>query len=389
MSGDDELGKDRLVWYLSPRAWLMLWIPIAAVTYFHYSTGASHHWLHDIFRRLYYIPIILGAFNYGLKGGLSASMLASLVYAPHAFSHFFEHDPAATIEKLLEIGLYNVVAVITGYLAQRERSERLRQESIARELSSALEEKKRLELQLIRAGKLKALGELTAGIAHEIKNPLASIKGAAEAIADEVPENSPRRKLVRIQEKELNRLGQTLERFLSLARPNSFMPSRIDLRELVKHVVGLVEPQARKSAVEVVDDPASEPLFVDGDRDQITQVLVNLVLNACDAMPGGGRVRMLVRSEVIGDRQYRSIDVVDTGSGIPKESRDQVFDPFFSTKQGGTGLGLPISANIVDGHGGFIRIESGPDGVGAMVSVLLPEHLPAEAGHQGEVNTSS
>jgi signal transduction histidine kinase len=192
--------------------------------------------LHDIFRRLYYIPIVLGAFSYGIKGGLSASVLASLVYAPHAFTHFFEHDPGATVEKLLEIALYNIVALITGYLAQRERSERLRQ----------------------------------------------------EAIADEIPESSPRRMLVEIQEKELNRLGQTLERFLSFARPSGFVVTQIDLRELVKHVVELVEPQARKNAVDVIKEPASEPLFVDGDRDQLTQVLVNLVLNAVDAMPQGG-----------------------------------------------------------------------------------------------------
>ena len=384
MTGDAALQKDRLAWYLSPGAWLMLWIPIAAITYLHYATGASHHWLHDIFRRLYYIPIILGAFSYGLKGGLSAAVLASLVYAPHAFSHFFVHDPAASIEKLLEIVLYIVVALITGYLAQRERSERLRQQSSAQELSRTLEEKKLLEQQLIRAGKLKALGELTAGIAHAIKNPLASIMGTAEAIADEVSEDSPRRKLVKIQEKELKRLGQTLERFLAFARPSSFMPSRIDLRELVKHVLDLVETQARKTAVEVVAEPASAALFVNGDRDQLTQVLVNLVLNACDAMPQGGQVRMSLRSETIGERAYRIIDVIDTGPGIPTASRERVFDPFFSTKESGTGLGLSISANIVDGHGGLIRIENGPNDVGSVVSVLLPEHLPAETGHEGE-----
>jgi two-component system sensor histidine kinase HydH len=376
MSGDGAQAKDEVAWFLSPRAWLMLWIPIAAVSYFHYSTGASHHWLHDIFRRLYYIPIILGAFSYGIKGGLSASVVASLVYAPHAFSHFFEHDPGATIEKLLEVGLYNVVALITGYLAQRERSERVRQEAIARELSRTLEEKKLLEQQLIRAGKLKALGELTAGIAHEIKNPLASIKGAAEAIADEVAEDSPRRALVRIQHRELNRLGQTLDRFLSFARPNRFMPARVDLQELVAHVIDLVMPQARNRAVQVVADSRSEPLFVHGDRDQLTQVLVNLALNAFDAMPQGGQVRLLVRSALVGSNRFRAIEVFDTGPGIPHESRDRVFDPFFSTKEGGTGLGLSISANIVDGHGGFMRVGAGAGGVGTRISVFLPEHLP-------------
>jgi signal transduction histidine kinase len=360
------------IWFIRPRAWLMLWIPIALITCFHYSTGASQHWLHDIFRRLYYIPIVLGAFSYGIKGGLSASLLASLAYAPHAFTHYFEHDPAASIEKVLEIVLYNIVALITGYLAQREHSERLRQESIAKRLANTLDEKKLLEEQLIRAGKLKALGELTAGIAHEIKNPLASIKGAAEAIADEIPEDSPRRKLVEIQSKELDRLGQTLDRFLFFARPNGFMVSRIDLGELVMHVVDLVEPQARKNSVEIVAEIKRNSLFIDGDRDQLTQVLVNLVINASDAMPNGGRVRLGIRSETVGSKEYRVIDVIDTGTGIPRESRERVFDPFYSTKKGGTGLGLSISANIVDGHGGFIKVGEGKDGKGTSFSIYLP-----------------
>lgn len=359
-------------WLLGSRAWFTLWIPIAVISYFHYTTGASHHWLHDIFRRLYYIPIILGAFSYGIKGGLFASVFASLVYAPHAFTHFFEHDPGATIEKLLEIVLFNIVALITGYLAQKERIERLRQEAIAKELSNTLDEKKVLEEQLIRAGKLKALGELTAGIAHEIKNPLASIKGTAEAIADEIPDNSPRRKLVEIQKKELDRLGLTLERFLSFARPNQFMVSRVDLRDLARHVAELVEPQARKNAIEIIFDADSEPVIVDCDRDQLTQVIVNLVLNSADAMPDGGRVHLLVKSETVGGKLYRVIDVIDTGTGIPDESRERVFNPFYSTKEGGTGLGLSISANIVDGHGGFIRVRDGLNNTGTTVSVCLP-----------------
>ena len=157
-------------------------------------------------------------------------------------------------------------------------------------------------------------------------------------------------------------------------------------------MVELVEPQARKSAVEVAEDPASESLLVEGDRDQLTQVLVNLALNACDAMPEGGQVRMMVREELVGGSPFRAVDVIDTGPGIPDDSRDRVFDPFFSTKEGGTGLGLSISANIVDGHGGFIRMGAGPDGVGAKISVLLPEHLPASAGDQsdqGKVDASS
>jgi len=370
---EDE--KSRWPWFLSWRALLILWIPIALVTFFHYFTGEKYHWLHDIFRRLYYIPIILGAFQFGVKGSLAASILASLVYMPHAFTRFFEQDPGASIEKMLEILLYNVVALITGVLAEREQKERRRQETIAKELKVTIEEKKLLEEQLIRAGKLKALGELTAGIAHEIKNPIASIKAAAETISDEIAENSPRRKLVEIQNKELKRLSETLDRFLSFARPGKFMMSSMDLCKLINQVAGLLEAQAQKKGINLVVECNMESAEMEGDKDQLTQVLVNLTLNAIDAMPNGGRIQINLREEKLGSKQYWVIDVSDSGPGILEDLRERIFDFFYSTKETGTGLGLPISSNIVDGHGGFIRVADGPDGVGSIFSIYLPSSL--------------
>ena len=359
-------------WITSLRACLWLWIPIALISFFHYSTMSSHVWLHDIYRRLYYIPIILGAFGFGLKGGLSASLVTSLAYAPHAFMHYFVHDPAASIEKFLEIVLYNIVAVIAGYLAQKEHMARLSQEAISLELANTLEENKLLHDQLIQAGKLKALGELTAGIAHEIKNPLASIQGAAEAIADEIPDSSPRKKLVEIQKKELNRLTNTLERFISFARPSKFLISDIDLCDLVTHVVDLVAPQASKKSIELTPICTEVPAMVQGDRDQLTQVLVNLVINASNAMDHRGSIKLNVGTDTIGKKKFMVVDVIDSGPGIPEKIREKIFDPFFSTKDDGTGLGLSISTNIVTAHGGFIRVRPGPEGVGSCFSVYLP-----------------
>lgn len=369
----NDAGKSRKKrWYLSRRAWLALWLPVALVSYLHYSTGVAHHELHGIFRRLYYIPIVLGAFSFGLKGSLAVSILVSIVYAPHAFTHIFMHDPGGTTEKILEIALYNIVAYITGSLVLKEWAERGRQKKIAGRLKESLEEKKLLEEQLIRTGKLKALGELTAGIAHEIKNPLASVKGAAEAIADEIPEDSPRRKLVEIQKKELRRLSETLERFLSFARPGKFLTARLDLRDLVDHAVELLEPQAAKKEIEIVTARPAQPVFIDGDRDQITQVLVNLVINAVSAIGKDGTVRLEVETGFVGPAGFGIIRVIDSGPGVPAEIREKIFNPFFSTKEGGTGLGLSISANIIERHGGFIRVSGNSGGRGAIFSVFLP-----------------
>jgi signal transduction histidine kinase len=368
-------NESKRLWFLSLSAFLILWVPIALVTFFHYFTSATHHWLHDVFRRLYYIPIVLGAFRFGLKGSLSASVIASIVYTPHAFSHYFEHDPGATIEKMLEILLYNIVAFITGFLARKEKKERLRQETIAQKLKQAVEEKKLLEKQLIRAGKLKALGELTAGIAHELKNPIASIQGAAEAISDEIAEDSPRRNLVMIQKKELKRLSETLDRFLSFARPGNLMRRRMDLVSLIEQVAGFMNAQTQKQGIELVVQCKQEAAEMEGDRDQLMQVFVNLVLNAMDVMPEGGRIQISLRQETLGNSHFFVTDIADTGPGIPDEMRDRIFDFFYSTKANGTGLGLAISTNIVDGHAGFIRVNDGPNRVGSTFSVYLPSVL--------------
>ena len=366
-----ESPRDGWRWVFTRRAWFFIWFPVLLVSVAHYSTAATHHWLHDIFRKLYYIPIVLGAFAYGLRGSLSASVLATLLYLPHAFTHLFHMDPARSVEKLLEVLLYNVVAIITGSLAQRERGERLRQERIAAQLAETLEEKKLLEEQLVRAGRLQALGELTAGLAHEIKNPLASIKGAAEIIADEVPHESPRRKMVKIQEQELERLQTVLDKFLSFARPAPVEAGTVALAEVIAYVVELAKTQADKSGVSLSAPASAAGLSVNGDGEQIKQVLLNLVLNSLDATPAGGRVELSCDEVERARKRYCTVTVADTGQGIPSEHREKVFNPFFTTKESGAGLGLSIAARIVDQHNGFIELSEGT-GQGTRVTVFLP-----------------
>ena len=365
-------------WMFTTRASLLLWIPVALITIAHYFTGPSLHWAHDIFRRLYYIPIILGAFSYGRRGALSTSVLASVLYAPHAFTHVFHHDPGGTVEKLLEILLYNAVAWITGTLAQREQSERARQEGIATELKATLEENERLGAQLIRAGRLQALGELTAGLAHEIRNPLGSIQGAAEILGDAIPEDSPRRRMVDVQKKELRRLRDLLDRFLSFARPVPVRRDPVDVADLLAHVGDLVDAEARGRGVTLEVTAVTPGLTIQGDRDQLTQVLVNLTLNALDASPEGGVVTLTTGTCREGRRDCVVLEVLDQGPGIPPDQRETVFNPFVTTKEDGTGLGLSIASRIVDEHRGVISLEGGPRGQGTRARVVLPTE-PSEA----------
>lgn len=364
---------ERISWrtLVSVRAWILLWIPIALVSLAHYTTGTSFHWLHDIFRRLYYIPIILGAFVFGRPGALGASIAASIAYAPHAFTTFFVQDPAHGTEKVLEILLYNVVAFITGTLADREHRERVRQEETARRLAESLDDVRLMEQQLVRAGRLQALGEMTAGLAHEIKNPLASLKGAVEIISDEIAETSPRRKMVEILRKEIDRLNDLLERFLSFARPTGLHRADVSLAEIAEHAIALVESTSTAGGVNVALASVADSVVVSGDRDKIAQVVFNLLINAVQAAGQGGAVNVRCERVTRGRRGFGALVVEDTGPGLTDDIREKIFDPFFTTKESGTGLGLSIAARIADEHQGFIEADNRPEG-GAVFRLLLP-----------------
>jgi two-component system sensor histidine kinase HydH len=352
------------------------WIPCLVITVLHYGTGAHHAWGHDILRRLYYLPILLAAFAGGLRGGVTISVFASLVYLPHAFTSLLVQDPADALEKGLEVILYNAVAVVAGLLVDRERRERERQERLAARLGDALAEQRRIEAQLIRAGKLGALGEMTAGIAHEIKNPLHALKGTAEILRDAVPEGVPERRMLELHIEEIDRLGQTADRFLSFARPIPASLCPIDLKSLVDRVEALVSTQARKEGVETAvatGGDADLPKVI-GDPDLLTQLLLNIALNGVQAMApgGGGTLTFSLGTERQGGKGYARVIVANTGPPVPEEHLERIFDPFYTTKDGGTGLGLSICSRIADEHEGTLAVRNLPAGRGVEFSLALP-----------------
>jgi len=360
----------------TPRMVLSAWIPCLAITVLHYRIGAHHAWSHDVLRRLYYLPILFAAFAGGLRGGITVSVFVSLVYLPHAFTSLLVKDPAGAIEKGLEILLYNTVAVVAGLLVDRERREREKQERLAARLGDALAEQRRIEAQLIRAGKLGALGEMTAGIAHEIKNPLHALKGTAEILRDAIPEEMPERRMLDLHIEEIDRLGQTADRFLDFARPIPADRRPVEPRALVDRVVSLVSTQARKEGVEtaVARDGPGDPPMVTGDADLLTQLLLNLALNGVQAMApgGGGSLTFSLGTERQGGKAFVRMGVANTGPPVPEENLERIFDPFFTTKDGGTGLGLSICSRIADEHEGTLSVRNLPGGGGVEFSLVLP-----------------
>ena len=363
---------------------LSAWLPCLVITVLHYRTGAHHAWGHDVLRRLYYLPILFAAFAGGLRGGVTVSVFASLVYLPHAFTSLLVQDPAGALEKGLEILLYNTVAVVAGLLVDRERRERERQEGLAARLGDALAEQRRIEAQLIRAGKLGALGEMTAGIAHEIKNPLHALKGTAEILRDAVPEGVPERRMLELHIEEIGRLGQVADRFLSFARPLPASLRPVDPKSLIDRVVALVAPQARKEGVELVvsAEEAGGLPKVTGDPDLLAQLLLNIALNGVQAMApeGGGTLTFSLGTERQGGKGYVRVRVANTGPPVPEEDLERIFDPFYTTKDGGTGLGLSICSRIADEHEGALTVRNLPGGGGVEFSLALPMAEAADVG---------
>lgn len=347
---------------------LLVWIPIALIGVLHYTTPSESIWLHNVLRRLYYLPILFGAFQLGLRGGVLAAAVVSLTYLPHAFLHLgpmAHSDPAGSWDKGLEIVLYNVVGLVAGHLAGLERRRRT-------ELQSALSEQQRLREQLVRAGRLSALGEVVAGIAHEIKNPLHSLKGTAEVVDPLIPQAAEERRMWEIHVSELARLERVADRFLSFSNPRPPQLGPLDLREVAQRLEELVGADARKRGVRLQTRIPSAPVMVQGDRDQLAQVALNIALNALRAIgERGGRVRVTVAEPRNLDEPNRGLIIENDGPPIAPEGFEHLFDPFHSNSAEGAGLGLSIAARIMDQHGG--TIEAANSGLGVTFTVAVPK----------------
>ena len=342
------------------------------ITALHYLTTTQMVGAHDVYRRLYYVPIVLAGLWFALRGGILTSILASLLYMPHVLFHW-QHHPSIALEQYLEIVLYNVIGGLTGFLAQREQQQRIRYKKAAETLEGSYQKLREqadqiieIEEQLRRADRLSALGELSAGMAHEIRNPLGSIKGTAEILRDGVAPDDPKQEFAGILIREVDRLNRVLEDFLRFARPDPVEHGSFVLQEVIGDVLDLTQQQAARSNVMVTVDLADD-IEIPGRGEQIKQAFLNLVLNALQAMPDGGTLTVSLRTSP--HEVY--VLVSDTGPGIALEDRERIFNPFVTTRDSGTGLGLAITQRIIQSHGGRIILDSRP-GQGACFTVCLP-----------------
>ena len=225
--------------------------------------------------------------------------------------------------------------------------------------------------QISRAEHLATLGEMATGLAHEIRNPLAGIAGVIEIIGRDLPSTSPARAVVKDVRLEIAQINRILTDLLETARPHPPQICRSNLNTTVEHTVMLARQQVLSRPIKIELQGAPDLPEVEHDSDQIHQVLLNLLLNAVQAIEGAGTVRV-----EIGSRDgYASVVVSDTGRGIPAQLLSNIFRPFFTTKGNGTGLGLSLAHRIVEEHHGRIEVSS-VVGKGSKFEVLLPFQMP-------------
>jgi len=346
---------------------------VGFVTIAHFSTPLHDAFLHNLYQRLYYLPILAAAFWFGLRGAVLVSVLSAICYLPHIVTDWVGH-PMYRQAQFAELVMFQVVALVVGALAQAERRQREKQERTADELAQAYSQLQESFEQLRRADRLAALGQLSAGLAHEIKNPLASMKGSLEILSSDFPTGHEKREFLDILEKELGRLNVVLSEFLQFARTPRPDRRPCNLKEVVDSIKVLCSKEASRQGVDIDVSYQEDLPELKLDAAQIQQALLNIVLNGVQAMPSGGRLS--IRVEHSDDTS--SVWIRDEGEGIPFENRARIFDPFFTTKDHGTGLGMAIAHNLIQGHGGDIRIVD-QDGPGGTFQIVLPMKSSTDA----------
>ena len=352
----------------------ILLLLIAVVSLLHYNTPTRLPYWHEVYKTLYFIPIILAVFWFDLPGALCTSVFISLVYLPHVIFQW-GGNLSFNSSRVLIILLYNVGAFVTGYLAQMEKAERKRYQETAAQLDESYKKLKAqsdqlrlIEEKLRQTERLSTLGELTASLAHEVRNPLGSIRGVAEILADEYGESGQNREFVDILQKEVTRLDEVVANYLNFARTNQVQMKPLDLPDVLQSTLALLRVKIARAQIQLQVQTPSDPIEIFGDDLLLREALLNLILNAIAAMPQGGTLRIWFES---GGKEV-TLHLADSGRGIPASEMKKIFQLFFTTRQSGTGLGLPISKRIVEKHGGTLRLQSEAE-KGTVVTLSSPK----------------
>ena len=318
--------------------WALLAFLVVGITMLHYSTEQSSYYFRVFYSELYFLPIVLAAFWFGLRGALSASITISAFYLPFIFWHW-QGFSAADLDSILSLFLYNGLALLTGALKDRETASRK---------------------TMIEAGSLAVMGRSLAAAAHDMRSPLILIGGFARRILKKMDESDPACQKLNCIIQETEKMERMTADMLDFSKPLNLKLTKGNMDTIIRSSLAKVRELSKRKNVSVTYHPSPEAPDIKFDTMRFEQVLVNLIQNAIEASPEGGSVTVTIP---FSSPTNLILDVADNGSGIPLAKRQQVFDPFFTTKKEGTGLGLPIVKKILDAHGWPLEIlDNGSSG---------------------------
>ena len=246
-------------------------------------------------------------------------------------------------------------------------------ENLQQELQARVSAQQAAEARLIQTTKLAAVGEMAAGVAHELNNPLTTVVGFSELVLESLPSDSPQRADMVVVLKEARRARDVVRRLLDFSRQSETLRTKADLNELIRDVLSLMQHMFHINGVSISTVFDERLPWVSIDRNQMKQVFLNLFHNALNAMPGGGELSIETRQTPRYGLPFASVSIKDNGTGISSDNLSRIFEPFFTTRagQGGTGLGLSVTYGIISEHDGAIEVESSP-GKGSTFTVFLP-----------------
>lgn len=316
---------------------------ILIISLLHYLSPTTHHHLHAIYQRLYYVPVILSAYWFGAKMGFVIAIITAVLYAPHIIFQW-SFDPMESFTQYVEIGMFFIIGTLVGILSDIQKKQH-------RQINEA-------NIKIHRMDRLSLLGQLAAGLAHEIRNPLGSLIGSSEILKKDFDKSNSKYEFIEIIDKELHRLRDKLNEFLKFAKTTPPQKIPNNLNDVIKAAISLTEKSASKSQVSFNLNLNTNMPLVLIDGEQIKQVIINLILNAIQAMPEGGEIK--ITSDF--NKNDISFSIVDNGPGFSTDDSEEIFKPFYTTKNEGTGLGLAVVKELILSMGGTISADSRNDG---------------------------
>jgi signal transduction histidine kinase len=288
---------------------------------------------------------MLAGFWFGLRNALVTSLMITFLYLPFTILHW-KGSTVEDINNVMEMILYNAVAVMLGFLRDRERAEQKRAQESER---------------------LAGMGKAVSGLAHDLKTPLVAIGGMSRFVKDHHREDRPCLEKLEIVIGEARRLEQMVDEMMDFSRPLKLNRSRSDFNQVISQNFAIIADLANGRGVKIQAQLAHDLPALSFDPQRMEQALINLLTNAAEASPEG---------ETVTVHTYRKkrdliVEVIDQGCGIPPDKREEIFFPFFTTKRGGTGLGLPIAKKIIEAHKGILEVLDNSE-KGTIFRVVIP-----------------